>query len=263
MKRIKTIIRILFQFALIGIGCYYMYMFLRPVFGRVIFNIGSVLGAFLSLIAILVGIFLKQLMNFCKKHYKHKKGRIILNTVFTVLGIGIICFSLTMGSIVSNSKTDAENQSTIIILGCAVRGDKPSATLGARIKYAYDYLAENPDSVAVLSGGQGNGENISEAQCMYNILTEKGISPDRLYLEDKSTNTGENIVFSKKIIEENNLSTDIAVVSSDYHLKRATMICKKNGLKNVHRISAPSTYFDGPTFYLREVLGVVKEFIIP
>lgn len=98
---------------------------------------------------------------------------------------------------------------------------------------------------------------------MYNILTEKGISPDRLYLEDKSTNTEENIAFSKRIIDENGLDTDIAVVTSDYHLKRATMICKKNGLKNVHRISAASVYFDKPTFYLREVLGVVKEFITP
>lgn len=261
MKTLKTIIRITIQLALIGFGCYYMYMFVRPVFG-IIFNIGSVLGAFLSLIAILVGIFLKQIIAFCKKHYQSKKGKIILNTLFSVLGIGILCFCITLSSIVLSAKTNADTQSTVIILGCAVRGDKPSYTLNTRIKYAYEYLEENPDSVAVLSGGQGSGENISEAQCMYDVLTEKGIDPNRLYLEEKSTNTYENIAFSKALINENNLSTDIAVVSSDYHLKRATMICEKNGLKNVHRISAPSTFFDKPTFYLREVLGVVKEFII-
>ncbi|HBN38525.1 MAG TPA: YdcF family protein [Ruminococcaceae bacterium] len=261
MKTLIKIVKILFRLALIGFGCYYMFMFVRPVFG-VIFNIGSVLGAFLSLIAILVGIFLNKIIDFCKKHYQSKKGKILLNTFFTVFTIGLLCFSLTLGSIVTSAKTNAKNESTVIILGCAVRGEKPSYTLNRRISTAYDYLTDHPDSVAVLSGGQGRGENISEAQCMYNVLTEKGIDPDRLYLEDKSTNTGENIAFSKQIIEENNLSTDIAVVSSDYHLKRATMICKKNGFDNVHRISSPSTYFDKPTFYLREVLGVVKEFII-
>ncbi|MGN1201860.1 MAG: YdcF family protein [Eubacterium sp.] len=239
-----------------------MYMFVRPVFG-IIFNIGSVLGAFLSLIAILVGIFLKQIINFCKKNYKSKKGKIILHTIFSVLGIGILCFGLTLGSIASSSKTDADGQSTVIVLGCAVRGEAPSYTLKTRINVTYDYLTNNPDSVAVLSGGQGNGESISEAQCMYNVLTEKGITSDRLYLEERSTNTDENIKFSKSLIEENNLSKDIAIVSSDYHLKRASMICRKNGFDNVHKISAPSTYFDKPTFYLREILGVVKEFIIP
>lgn len=261
MKKVKTIIRIIIQLALIGIGGYYLYMFVLPVFG-IIFNIGSVLGAVLSLTAILVGIFLKQIIDFCKKHYKSKKGKIMLNTIFTVLCVGILCFCLTLGSIVSSAKTNADGENTVIVLGCSVRGSTPSFTLKSRINAAYNYLNAYPDSVAILSGGQGAGENISEAQCMYNVLTEKGIEHSRLYLEEQSTNTEENIAFSKKVIEDNGLGTDIAVVSSDYHLKRASMICSKNGMKNVRRISAPSTYFDKPTFYLREALGVIKEFVI-
>ena len=262
MQKAENIIVAFIRAIFIIGGGYYLFMFVAPIFG-IIFNIGSVLGAFLSLIAILTGIFLKPIIRFCKKHYKSRKGKIILNTLFSVLGIGTVCFSLTLGSIVTSAKTDAQNQNTVIILGCAVQGEKPSYTLKTRINAACDYLEKNPDSAAVLSGGQGNGENISEAQCMYNILTENGIDPQRLYLEDRSTNTKENIAFSKEIIEENDLSSDIAVVSSDYHLKRATMICEKNGFDNVRRISAESVYFDKPTFYLREVLGVVKEFIIP
>ncbi len=258
---IKTLIRILIQLLLIGVGGYYMFMFVAPVFG-VIFNIGTIIGALLSLIAILTGIFLKQIIGFCKKHYKTRKGKIILNTVFTVLGIGIICFSVTLVSMLSASETNAQDQNTIIVLGCSVRGTTPSFTLKARINAAYNYMVSNPNSVAVLSGGQGSGESITEAQCMFDILTENGIAPSRLYLEESSTNTNENITYSKKVIEENNLDTDIAIVTSDYHLKRATMICKKNGFESVRRISAPSTRFDKPTFYLRDMLGVVKEFII-
>lgn len=261
MKKSVKMLRLIFQCVLIGLGGYYLFMFVCPVF-HMILNIGNLLGALMSLCAILAGIFMNRLIEFCKENYKRKKGKVLLNTFFTVFSVGLICFSLVLGSVAASAKTTADNQKTIIVLGCAVRGKTPSFTLSSRINAAYDYLNQNPDSAAILSGGQGNGEDISEAQCMYNILTENGISPDRLYLEDKSTNTGENIAFSKQIIDEYNLSTEVAVVSSDYHLKRAKMICEKNDLENPHTISAPSTYFDKPTFYLREVLGVVKEFII-
>lgn len=260
MKKTVKIIKFIFQLLFIGFGGYYLFMFVCPVF-HMISNIGNILGAFMSLCAILAGVFMNRIMQLCKKHYKSKKGKILLNTLFTVFAVGLICFSLALGSVVSCAKTTADNQNTIIILGCAVRGETPSFTLSSRINAACDYLMKNPDSVAILSGGQGNNEDISEAQCMYNILTEKGISSERLYLEDKSTNTGENIAFSKQVIDEYNLSTRVAIVSSDYHLKRAKMICEKNGLEDAGTISAASTYFDKPTFYLREVLGVVKEFI--
>lgn len=257
----KKFIVILLRLVLIVGGGYFLAMFVIPMFG-IIFNIGSIIGTVMSLAAILVGIFFNKIVAFCKKHYKSKRGKILLNTFFSIFTVGVVCFCLALGSVAVSANTNAQGQKIIIVLGCSVRGETPSYTLKSRINAAYNYLQENPDSVAVLSGGQGDGENISEAQCIYNVLTEQGIDPSRLYLEDKSTDTNENIAFSKRIIIENDLDTDIAVVSSDYHLKRATMICRKNGFENVHRISAESTKFDKPTFYLREVLGVVKEFIL-
>ena len=139
-------------------------------------------------------------------------------------------------------------------------GKSPSWMLSYRIDSAYKYLEAHPDSVAVLSGGQGNKEDISEAQCMFNVLTEKGIDPDRLYLEDKSTNTFENISFSKKIIDENNLSTDVAIATSSFHLKRATIIAEKQELKPA-RISAYTSHFLRATYYVRDTFGVIKEFL--
>ena len=133
--------------------------------------------------------------------------------------------------------------------------------LSYRINSAYDYLTKNPKSVAILSGGQGRGESISEAQCMFNELTEKGIEPNRLYLEDKSTNTFENISFSKNIIDKYGFSTEVAVATSNFHLKRATMIAEKQGL-TAKRISAETSQFLIPTYYVRDTLGVIKEFII-
>lgn len=257
----KKAILILIRLVLIGVGGYFFAMFVIPVFG-IIFNIGSVLGAVLSLMAILCGIFLNKIISFVKTHSKTVKGKAFFTAFFGIFGVCVFALAMAVESIMASDGTKTDSQETVIVLGCSVQGDTPSITLKSRIDAAYDYLCANPQSVAVLSGGQGPDENISEAQCMYNVLTEKGISPNRLYLEDKSVNTTTNIENSAKIIEENDLSQNVAVASSDYHLKRATMICEKNGFENVGRISAPSTYYDKPTFYLREALGVVKEFII-
>lgn len=237
-----------------------LFMFTAPLFGR-IFNIGNVVGIFAGAVLLLSGIYLDRIVLFFKKARSKKAGRIIFDCALGVSFSVVISFAVALGSVIAFSTTNASNQQTVIVLGCAVYGDYASPMLGARTDAAYRYLVENDEAVAVLSGGQGNGENISEAQCMFNLLTEKGIDKDRLYLEDKSTNTAENIKNSKEIIEENGLSSNVVIASSDFHLKRATMIAQKNGL-SAHRISAKSGFFSVPAFYVRDTLGVIKEFIL-
>ena len=90
----------------------------------------------------------------------------------------------------------------IVVLGAHLRGDRPSNALLWRIDAAEDYLRANPDTRAVLSGGQGADELISEAQCMYNVLTARGIDGARLLLEDRSRDTNENIRNSLALMEE-------------------------------------------------------------
>lgn len=250
----------IFRISMTAIGCVLMFVFLAPLFGF-IFHIGNIVGIAIAFVFLIIGIGYNKIVDLIKKIRKSKKGRIAFNTALSVIAVFVLSFIVVLGSVVISSRTTATDQSTVIVLGCSVYGENPSAMLYARIKAAGEYLNENPDSVAILSGGQGSGEKITEAQCMYNVLTEKfGIEPDRLYLEDKSTNTTSNIINSKKIIEENNLSTDVAVASSDFHLKRAKMICKENGL-SAHTITSHYTFYSTPAYYLREVLGVYKEFL--
>lgn len=256
MKIPKAIVKIL----IVGASLFVLVTLIVPIFHN-IFNIGNVFGIILCVGIIAVTVFWSKIIELCKHLSKSKRGRILVTAVASVLAVGVICFSLALGSIIYEAPGHSDNQQTIIVLGCAVKGDTPSFTLKSRVRAAYDYLTENESSVAVLSGGQGPKENISEAQCMYNLLTEMGIDKSRLYIEDKSVNTETNIKYSMELIEKENLSQDIAIVSSDYHLKRAKMICKKQGLE-VGTISSGSTFFDKSIFYLREVLGVVKEFIV-
>lgn len=251
----KMIIRLLLVLA----GLLIAVPFFAPVLGG-IFNIGSIVGLAASAALILFGAAFDKTINIVKNIRKSKKGRIAFNSVMTIATVLGLCFAITLGSVALSAQSNADGQKVVIILGCQVRGETPSLLLRRRIMSTYDYMLKNEDCVAILSGGQGSGERISEAECMRRLLVEKGIDESRLYIEDMSTSTDENIENSKKIIEENNLSTDVAIATSDFHLKRATMIAEKHGLTPT-RISSDSGFYGMPVFFVRDALGVVKEFI--
>ena len=117
----------------------------------------------------------------------------------------------------------------IIVLGARVKGETPSLSLQYRIDAATEFLLDHPSCIAILSGGQGEGEDISEAEAMRRGITDYGISSTRLIIEDTSTNTKENIAFSKKLIP--NHLTHGGVVTNDYHLYRTIKIAEKQELK--------------------------------
>ena len=89
-----------------------------------------------------------------------------------------------------------ENLDYLIVLGAHVDGTRLTLALLERTRRALQYLKENPRTIAVLSGGRGSGEQISEAQAMFHYLTAHGIPKERLILEDRSVNTKENLAFS-------------------------------------------------------------------
>ncbi len=261
MKKIsfKKISIYALRILLVVFGGYYLFMFLAPIVGHIV-NIGNIVGTAMAGCAIIVGAFFNQIVKLCKRIEKNRRGKVFLTSSLTLLFVGLFAFTASLISVISYSDTNAENEDTLIVLGCAVWGENPSYMLRARANYASKYLEEHPSAVAVLSGGQGESENISEAECMRRILVENGIDESRLYLEDRSTNTEENIKFSKEIIEENGLSNNIAIVTSDYHLRRATMIAKRYGI-DARRIAARSGKYSIPTFYVRDTLGVMKEYV--
>lgn len=148
----------------------------------------------------------------------------------------------------------------IVVLGCQVRGDHPSRALKERIDTAQAYLEENPDTIAILSGGQGTGENMSEAQCMYEYLVASGIQAERLIKEEHSTSTVENLQFSKQYILNEDAS--VGVISNNFHIYRSVAIAKKQGYENVCGIAAPSRSILQPHYLVRECMALWKEKIL-
>ena len=150
----------------------------------------------------------------------------------------------------------------VMVLGAGVNGETPSAALQSRINAAAAYLEQHPDVPVVLSGGQGSGERISEAEAMRRALwTEDEAANARLLLEDRSTNTAENFKFSKALLEEQGLDTEtavIAVVTNDFHSFRAHMIAQRQGLRIVDVPAELPWWWLTANYYLREAFAVVK-----
>ena len=146
----------------------------------------------------------------------------------------------------------------IVVLGAKVRPDGPSVSLQNRIDGAYDYLTRYPDAIAIVSGGQGPDEPMTEAQCMYDRLVAQGISPDRVWMEDKASSTWENIQFTLNLIEDKTGTrpTKLGVLSSEYHLFRASLFTKSCGAEFVGipaHTTRPSQMIN---HFMREVAGV-------
>lgn len=230
--------------------------FMIPVVFSGIFNIGTVAGLLFFGVLFLWGIFGKKLKLKSKEKKWAKALLCILiagYTAFTSLFAVESVFMLD-----ALTKTPVPAQNTLIVLGCAVYGETPSQMLRLRLDAAEKYLKSNPYATAVLSGGQGPNEDIPEALCMYRELTKRGIDGERLYMEDKSTNTRENIAFSLEVIKENSLSENITIVTNNFHLYRASLSVTKLGI-DCCCIAAYTPLPLLPTYIMREYMGILAQ----
>lgn len=177
-----------------------------------------------------------------------------------VIGICILAIVAAEVIIISYGvATPKPGADYIIVLGAQVRGTTPSYSLAKRLDVACEYLKNNPDTKAILSGGQGEGEDITEALAMQKYLLARGIQEERMILEDKSGNTHENIKFSKEIIS--NSDAGVVLVTNDFHIFRSIQIAQKQGMKQVEGLGAPIKWYTIPNQYLREAFAVIKYFL--
>lgn len=191
---------------------------------------------------------------------KYKKVIRICSMVLTILlivGFLVVCVTgAFVGSATSGDRKD--DLAYIVVLGAKVNGTAPSRTLRERIDAAAAYLHENPNTIAVVSGGQGSDEGISEAQCIYNGLVQRGVASERIWLEDRATSTWENLNFSLELIQDKAGSRpeEIGLVTSDFHLYRGKLFAKKCGIQayGIPGRTENRLYFFN--YYLREIAGI-------
>lgn len=148
----------------------------------------------------------------------------------------------------------------VVVLGAQWKTNGPSYVLQKRLDKAVEYLKVNSDTKVIVSGGQGANEPISEAQGMRDYLIAAGIAEERIQLEDQSTSTVENLVFSSNYLDKT--GDDVVIVTNNFHVFRAVKIAEKQGYENVEGLAADSYPGMLPNNMLREFFGVIKDFMV-
>lgn len=196
-----------------------------------------------------------------------KTGRLcrrIFQTALTLVLVPLICIEIYVIN-VGSSDPSALPADAVVVLGAGVNGTQPSLSLYTRLTAALDYLEENPDVPVVLTGGLGYGEEITEARCMYDWLTARGVDPARLIMEEQAGNTAENFAFSKELLEEQGIDPAenlVAVVTNDFHIARSRLIAARQGYGHAFGVPAklPWRHLE-VNYYLRESFAMVKTWI--
>lgn len=177
-----------------------------------------------------------------------------------VVTVCIVLFIIVEGCIISRfHDRGKENLDYLIVLGAQMKAGGPSAVLQFRLDAAYDYLSVNENTVCIVSGGQGSNEPCSEAEGMYRYLTDKGIEAERIIMEDKSTDTSENIAYSMALIGRKDVS--VGIVTNNFHVFRGVHLAKAAGFQDVCGIAARSNVYFQLNNMVREFFGIMKDLV--
>ena len=187
------------------------------------------------------------------------KKLIILAAISVV--IGVPCYVALGFDIKRGQKNVASGKHTyLIVLGAKVKpGGIPSLSLQYRLDAALDYLKENLQTKVIVSGGQGRDEEQTEASFMRDYLIANGIEKERILTEEQSTSTYENLYYSFALLPETEQA--VTIVSSDFHLRRATYIANELGYEtDVIVASTPKSV--EIKLNIRERLALLRTYIL-
>jgi len=186
----------------------------------------------------------------------------VIFSVFIWLGIALILVLETLMLMAAYAEPK-EEADVVIVLGCGIFPDgRLTLSLKNRLDVAYDYLIDHPDVHCIVSGGQGGNEPIPEGQAMQDYLISRGIGAERLFCEAKSTSTEENLTYSLDIIRSKGFGHYAAIVTSDYHIFRASLLAERLGLE-AFGIPSPTPWRVWLSCQARECMAIVKTVVFP
>ena len=195
---------------------------------------------------------------------KFPRLRRVLLALFCV---GLLGFAVLEALVVSGAHGNVEGKdvSCVVILGAGVNGTQPSLMLRARLDAALDFLADRPDVPVIVSGCQGSGEDITEAECMYRYLVARGIDAGRVWKEERATSTRTNFAYSMELLASRGLdpSAPFAYVTNDFHVYRAGVA---SGVPWAYGVAAKlprNSYYDALeiNYFVREAFALANELL--
>ena len=184
-------------------------------------------------------------------------GRVAL--LLCLAAVLVLAGVLTFISVKAYSNPPTGQEKVVVVLGAGLRKDRHSKLLRYRLDKAYEYAVAHPDTILVTAGGQGRDEWVPEGQAMRDYLIKKGLPPDRVLAETRSTSTEENFAFAKQVLEQGGFDPDgpIVYVTNAFHCYRAGEYARMAGFEEAHALPAGISLQSVPTCYLREAMAVL------
>jgi uncharacterized SAM-binding protein YcdF (DUF218 family) len=193
--------------------------------------------------------------------------RLSLVTMITVRLAGYVsflCVSYVLYALIYSKLPVTRRADYVVVLGAGLLdGGQVPRLLASRLergRAVYEKLASRgADPLLIVSGGKGSDEQVSEAAAMARYLTERGFPAGRLILEDRSASTGENLLFSKAIMDQQRPGARCVIVTSGFHAFRAAIIARRLGI-NGQATGARTAGYYWPGAMLREFAAVLYSY---
>jgi len=222
-------------------------------------DVGILLPAFGGTCIILWIIFTKTRLYKKNLKFFNKIRKIFLGLFIVWLISFVVVVTVILTSAISEQN---EIVDSVIVLGAGLKGETPTLVLQERLNYTIKYIQNNPNAKIIVSGGQGPGETITEAEGMKRYLVSRGIPEDMIIKEERSTSTYENMIFSKKLYEKTirKKLEKVMIITNDFHMFRSKLLARRAGLEP-YGISSGTPWYIYPNVFLREYLAVFKSLI--
>jgi len=216
-------------------------------------HLGTVLPAICGVPLLIWGIFYPFFTKWFATPFGHA-----IKCLFVGGCLALLAFFVVMTCVLASAaaKKAEPGRDVLLVLGCGVRGERVSLTLRYRLDAALGYLADNPDTAVIVTGGQGPGEDIPEAVAMARYLIDHGVDPSRITIEDESTSTWENFEFCKPILDERFPGASVAVVTTAFHVYRSLRVAQMHGI-DAQSVASRDLWYTAANNYLREGIAVV------
>lgn len=185
--------------------------------------------------------------------------KLVMGILCAVAALIYIIFAVVMYA----TPVDAgEGQNgTVIVMGAKAIGNEPSGALEERLEVAADYLNKHTGSYCIVSGGQGEDEDYSEATVMKKYLIDSGINRSRIIMEEKSKNTKESIKMCGDIIKTGSYNENMIICTNGYHQYRCGIYCDQYQFAN-YALSVPFNIKTDPVYIMREIMAIVYDFLL-
>ena len=240
--------------------CYLNYLIVSVVTNSSVM-VAATISLFVICAVVLPVLFRKQLKKLLKRTYVFFKWCYTVGMWIYVISFSAFCIFILAYDSSPNGVYERYEQSeplVIVTFGCKTYGMTPGKALRRRLDVTLELMEHYPESITIVSGGQGTDEENTEAAAMRQYLLDHGIAEERIFTEENSRDTIENLRYSIGVIKENGLSDHPLIgVSHYYHAPRIELLAKRFGI-NMHLAGYQKFDFAGMT---REFMAYIKLFL--